>query len=360
MHRNTFVLAVKVNGKILRENKDIVTLPFGCEYELVLKNLNSRRAMVNVSVDGKDATDGRLVLGPNQSITLERSINNGNLNAGNRFKFIERTPGIEQHRGIKADDGLIRAEFWAEKENSGVTVTDLANTLGVRAKDVIGVLLMEGVFATINTVLTPDQIRYVTDHVHQYISGWRPERRKIWTPPPPPFSPRPSYPNRRREDGPRWGGGNLQGQRSMSPRASAGPTRSRGITGQSVGGFRSFTDTSSYNETSCSLGGTADAGLEEGELCRGGIISPQSAVNLNDAGITVPGSESRQQFVHVSGFELEPSSSVIVLQLKGEIAGVAVPVPVTVDLRPVCQTCGRRNKGTSQYCSQCGTSLRII
>jgi hypothetical protein len=58
MYSNRFVCSVKVNGKILREQSGTVTLPFGCEYEILLKNLNSRRAMVSVSVDGKDATDG--------------------------------------------------------------------------------------------------------------------------------------------------------------------------------------------------------------------------------------------------------------------------------------------------------------
>ena len=117
MYKNNFVCSLKVEGKILRENSGVVALPFGCEYEILLKNLGSRRAMVKVSVDGQDATEStKLILQPNDSVTLERFIKNGNLSAGNRFKFIERTAGIEAHRGVKEDDGLVRAEFWAEKE----------------------------------------------------------------------------------------------------------------------------------------------------------------------------------------------------------------------------------------------------
>jgi hypothetical protein len=57
---------------------------------------------------------GGIVLNAHQEIDLERSIKNGNLNEGNRFKFIERTGAVEQHRGIKLEDGLIRIEYQFE------------------------------------------------------------------------------------------------------------------------------------------------------------------------------------------------------------------------------------------------------
>jgi hypothetical protein len=111
------VACVKVDGKILREDKNVVTLPFGSEYSVFIKNLNPRRIKVKVSVDGTDATeDTWLVVDPNSTFDLERFIRAGNMDRGNRFKFIERTPGIEEHRGIKADDGLIRIEYQVEKE----------------------------------------------------------------------------------------------------------------------------------------------------------------------------------------------------------------------------------------------------
>lgn len=116
MFSENFIVAVKVGGQVLRESGNLVSLPFGCEYTILLKNLNSRRAMVSVGVDGNDATDGKLILAPNATLELERFIRNGNLNSGNRFKFIERTAAVEKHRGVKEDDGLIRAEFWAERE----------------------------------------------------------------------------------------------------------------------------------------------------------------------------------------------------------------------------------------------------
>ena len=122
MYNNQFAACVKVGGKVLRETSGTVSIPFGAEYSVQLKNLKSVRMLVKVSVDGTDATDGTwLIVNPNSSIELERYIRNGNWDKGNRFKFIERTAEIEQFRGIKADDGLIRIEYKAEivPEQSG-------------------------------------------------------------------------------------------------------------------------------------------------------------------------------------------------------------------------------------------------
>jgi hypothetical protein len=116
MYQSKMVCCLKANGKVLRENKDTVFLPFGSEYSIFLKNLNSVRAQVRVSVDGTDVTEGTsLVINPNSELDLKRFIKNGNLETGNSFKFIERTAGIENHRGVKAEDGLIRVEFQFEK-----------------------------------------------------------------------------------------------------------------------------------------------------------------------------------------------------------------------------------------------------
>jgi hypothetical protein len=115
MYQSKMVASIKVKGKILREFKDTVYCPFGAEYTILLKNLNTVRAVVNVFVDGENAVPGGLVIDPGQSIDLERWIKNVNLSEGNRFKFIERTAKIEQGpRGIKEEDGLIRIEYQFE------------------------------------------------------------------------------------------------------------------------------------------------------------------------------------------------------------------------------------------------------
>jgi len=115
MYANKLAVAIKSNGKVLREFKDTVYIPFSSEYSILVKNLNSVRALVNITLDGEDVVPGGLVIGANQEIDLQRWIKNGNLTEGNRFKFIERTAGIEQHRGIKLEDGIIRIEYQFEK-----------------------------------------------------------------------------------------------------------------------------------------------------------------------------------------------------------------------------------------------------
>ncbi len=115
MYGNKLAAAIKVNGKVLREFKDTVYVPFGSEYTILLKNLNTTRAVVNVFIDGENVVPGGLVLNVGQEVDLERSIKNGNLSEGNRFKFIERTGAVEEYRGVKLEDGLLRIEYQFEK-----------------------------------------------------------------------------------------------------------------------------------------------------------------------------------------------------------------------------------------------------
>ena len=116
MYGNKLAAAIKVNGKVLREFKDTVYIPFGSEYSILVKNLNTTRAVVNIFLDGEDVVPGGLVVDPGREIDLERWIKNGNLSEGNRFKFIERTEAIENGpRGIKLEDGLIRLEYQFEQ-----------------------------------------------------------------------------------------------------------------------------------------------------------------------------------------------------------------------------------------------------
>jgi hypothetical protein len=116
MYGNKLAAAIKVNGKVLREFKDTVYIPFGSEYSILVKNLNTVRVIVNIFLDGDNVVPGGLVLNALQEVDLERWIKNGNMSEGNRFKFIERTSAIENGpRGIKLEDGLIRIEYNFEK-----------------------------------------------------------------------------------------------------------------------------------------------------------------------------------------------------------------------------------------------------
>ena len=116
MYCEKFVACIKVNGKILRENKDIVHLPFGTEYSILLKNLSSKRAKVNVFVDGDDVLDcSSILLGAHDETELEGFLKG--FKVSNKFKFIEKTEKISDYRGDKAEDGLVRVEYSFEESN---------------------------------------------------------------------------------------------------------------------------------------------------------------------------------------------------------------------------------------------------
>lgn len=106
-------MAIKANGKVLREFEDTTYIPFGSEYSILLKNLDPvRKVKVTVHIDGQDALDGTsMIIDPKSELDLKRFIKNGNLSEGNAFKFIEKTKKIEQFRGNRAEDGLITVKY---------------------------------------------------------------------------------------------------------------------------------------------------------------------------------------------------------------------------------------------------------
>jgi len=121
VYRNNFIAVVKCNNKILREqynkdqNENVVAIPFNSEYTILLKNKNSRRAFVSIEIDGECITNcGDIVVEPNSSLELERFLDD--MYSGNKFKFLKKTKEIAEYRGDRVDDGIIRIEYWYEKE----------------------------------------------------------------------------------------------------------------------------------------------------------------------------------------------------------------------------------------------------
>lgn len=134
MYQDKLAVAIKHNGKVLREVKqpgseltDTVLLPLGSEYSILIKNLNSVRAQVTISVDGTPVTDGiSLIVPANDELEVERFVKAGELERGHRLKFIERTEKIENGpRGARAEDGLLRVEFEFEAPNQYTTPSKL-------------------------------------------------------------------------------------------------------------------------------------------------------------------------------------------------------------------------------------------
>lgn len=115
MYSNKLTVALKHNGKILRERSGYVFLPFGCEYSLLVKNLNTRKVSVNISIDGEDVLNNKsLLVYPDRETELKGFMDG--MTARNKFKFIQKTKEISDYRGDRIDDGLIRVEFAFEKE----------------------------------------------------------------------------------------------------------------------------------------------------------------------------------------------------------------------------------------------------
>jgi len=122
VYSHNFVGVVKVDGKILRESGGHInnnesgtdfTIPFGSEYSILLKNLDSVRVIAKIEIDGQKVNENGFVIGPNSDIEIERFVKD--LSKGNRFKFIERTEEVESGRGVKIEDGIIRIEYAREK-----------------------------------------------------------------------------------------------------------------------------------------------------------------------------------------------------------------------------------------------------
>lgn len=282
-YKRNFVAAIKVDGKVLRESGDQVEIPFGSEFSILLKNLNSVRAEAQITIDGKVAGPW-YILGPNESVEIERFNVSSNSDRGNHFKFIERTTAVEKGRGVQLEDGLVRVEFKREKVYEAPKITE-----------------------------------HHTYH-HHYDYYW-PYIYK-------PLIPKPWYEpyiwcGTASQSSQAYSGSQLLAMNSVSL-ASSSPLRSSGL---------------------------------QANMMKSADIQEQS---FNDAGITVPGSESDQKFITVQGFQTESSSEVVTLKLVGSRGKVRVVKAKTVDQKPRCSTCTKVNKPNAKFCIECGTSLQLI
>lgn len=113
MYKDNLVVSIQHNGKFLREKGDEVYLPFLSEYSIYLKNIFTRKAVVNVYVDGQDVLDGQsLIINSNEAVNLEGFLQKNKVK--NKFRFIEKTKQISEYRGDFPEDGLIKIDFQFE------------------------------------------------------------------------------------------------------------------------------------------------------------------------------------------------------------------------------------------------------
>jgi hypothetical protein len=122
MFKNNFIVAIKNKGNILRERDGVVSLPFSSDYSILLKNEDSKKAIVKVSIDGQDVLDGNsLIVVPGSPLDLKGFMKGSTVK--NRFRFIEKTKQISNYRGDRIEDGIVRVEFRYEKAIPDITWT---------------------------------------------------------------------------------------------------------------------------------------------------------------------------------------------------------------------------------------------
>ena len=307
MYKDNFVAVVKSSGKILREVSGEITLPFNSEYSILLKNLESRKCLVKITIDNQDVLDGNsLIVDPNTESEL-KGFMNGN-QAKNKFKFIQKTKEIVEHRGDKIDDGMIRIEYWFEQSKI--------------QKQVV-----------------------ITEHWHYNYNppcNWNCLscfnnccNRRYYTP-----TTYTTYTTL----------GNIGSSAGLSGTSgSSGCSGVRGLAGTTTfSSSASFSNSASissnvnYCSTSDSLtGDTYFIGIDP----------------LPDEGITVKGSQVNQNFNYGNIGSLENTSRVIILKLIGTKGGEIIEKPLTIQSRKECKTCGKKSKSHINFCPACGTFL---
>jgi hypothetical protein len=252
MYSKNFAAAIKVNGKILREFGDTVYLPFGSEYEIRLKNINTTRVKATIEIDGENVTGGGLIINPSETVDLERFIRNGNLSEGNRFKFIERTSKIEDHRDIKLEDGLITIRYEFE-------------------------------------LSLPTYKPFIQN----------------------------------------------------TPYTKSVPINYYGVDGRALYNGELVNSTLANSITN--------------------LTNTNATLSVNETGITVEGSKSNQKFNTTLWSGSIGGTNVLTIKMLGETEeNKKVREPVTVKTKLECKTCGTVNPATSNFCSECGTSLQLI
>lgn len=315
MYQSKLVASLKANGKILREFKDTVYIPFGSEYSFLIKNLNTTRALVNIFIDGEDVIEGGLVLNAGQEVDLERYVKNGNLSAGNRFKFIERTSAIEDGpRGVKLEDGLVRIEFQFEKPP--MRVADLPDW---QRKSIFGPVFGNhgGIVGSTGTSEYPGTVDKYSNSTNA---------------------------------------GCISPNIATFSQVNVGGVL-RGVDFSQNGAVTAQAASAQVDKYCADNGIINQVELHDGMATMDWMTMEQT---VNDVGITVPGSKSTQKFQTVTIGAMEAEKHTIVLKLLGETAdNQPVKKPVTVKAKQKCDTCGHTNKATAKFCNKCGTSLVI-
>lgn len=349
MYANKLAVALKANGKVLREMKsegsdrdDTVRLPFGSEFSIYVKNMNSVRALVRIEIDGESITEGMsLIVEANNDIEIERFIKSRNMDTGLRFKFIERTQKIEDGpRGIKTEDGLIRVEYEFEREPAKIVPSPIY-------QPVYPFFYVD----PLSNVWTRKEVH----HHHHYdklgstkLSGTASDQLARE------YSGTGDY---TASNGVTYTEAQMKAPRSSSPLRSMSSSVKMS---KSFGGAAGASTTAAVNNAFASAAAappemsyTSNATMD----CADSEVKTSGFQELNDKGITVGGSVSTQQFKSGAWFPTDGVKHVMIIKILGAVGEVAVTKPVTVKTKIECPTCGTKNKPGTKFCKECGTGL---
>ena len=248
-----------------------------------------------------------LILEPNSSTELEGFLS-GTV-ARNRFKFIQKTKQIQDHRGDRVDDGLIRVEFAFEKPRPEV----------------------------VKKTIIHDHHHHDHHHHHHDYYYPRPYPRFHW-----------NYND--------WFTGDStvkygsSGTSSLSADQATFTNSGGDVEGS---GGEELMGTKAEN---C-VRGLGDQSVNVNMVQVDSLGVESLGLPLDDEGITVKGFECHQSFRYGAIGELE-QAKVITIQLRGiSGSGTKVQQSVTVSTKLQCSTCGTKSKSSFKYCPTCGTAL---
>jgi len=320
VYQQKLVAVIKCNGKILREVDNTVLIPFLAEYEIFIKNLESRDVVIKISIDGEDVLDDQsIIIKANSSYSLEGFLKKNKVS--NKFKFIQKTAKIQNHRGDRVDDGLVRIEYQFIKINQTV----------------------------------------ITRHIHEthwYHPYWCecPVCRSYQINPYIPSFPLSSIVT---FDGSTSGTTFTVPNATLIASANA-DNSSPGVENSiqvsyGVSGNIGVTDGSNTGPIKNSIPSSVE---NKSQVIMENSVQPQAFIPQFDEGITVKGSESKQELKDACVSPLEEQSYVIVLRLRGSNkSNQPLEKPVLVSTKVKCSTCGRSNKSYIKFCPECGTAL---
>lgn len=122
-----YVIAIRSNGKVLREQHGCVYLPFYSEYAIRVKNTRYGRVGVNVIVDGTSITDDLVIVDSLATLDLERTLVDGNMDTGPALMFAPLSDSNVQDP-TESENGTVRVEFFQEKTSSLTRSFDIPST----------------------------------------------------------------------------------------------------------------------------------------------------------------------------------------------------------------------------------------